>query len=439
MTAGAGPAPAAHPPAGGRRIYYGWIIIGLSFFTLAFHVTTLFSFGIFQVPLIEEFGWSRGALGGAYSLSLAFYALGSPFAGSLLEKKGPRAVMPWGSIILAGAMLGGFFVSSLWHVYLLLGLLGGLGMAFSGFAMHSAIVPRWFLAKRGRATGISLSGIGVGALFLAPSIERLIAHWGWRTAYLAFGLFILLIVAPLNFLLMRDGPEEMGLSKDGAPSPPGELPAPPDASGKKESGVGPVLRAVRGDPRFLGLVALVFFIGLNNNVILSQLLLYLVDTRYSMASAALIFGALGFIRTLGSISGGWVGDIIGRGRGSALSAGLVAAGLAILLLLPSLGGGPLAGYSFALVYGLGLGGMSACYSALSGDCFEGPSFGVIMGFMEISYALGGVIGPLFAGFMFDTTGSYFIPFSLIIASMIACIFISLWLQGITEKRKSGKG
>ena len=178
---------------------------------------------------------------------------------------------------------------------------------------------------------------------------------------------------------------------------------------------------------------MVFAIGLNNNTIMSQLQLYLVDVGYGTALAALIFGSVGFIRTFGSIGGGWVGDIIGRGRGVALAAVVVAAGLALLILIPHFGGGILPGYAFALVYGIGIGAMSACYSALAGDCFGGRTYGVIIGFMEICYGLGGVVGAPFAGFMFDYTKSYLIPFLTIIFSMFISLALALWLQAYMKK------
>lgn len=422
-------------PARRPRFYYGWLIVWLSFGTLAFHVVTRFSFGIFQVPLIEEFGWSRGLLSGAFSLSMAVYALGSPLAGSLLEKKGPRALMPWGSVLLGATFIACFFIGSIWHVYLLIGLFGGFGLSLSGFSTHSAIIPRWFVRKRGRATGIALSGIGIGILVLAPLIERLIASVGWRFTYLIYGLIVLCAVAPTGFLLLRDAPEDVGQGPDGeAPRTPEELARSGIGDGGEGKGVREVFLSVKGDVRFWCLILMVFSIGLNNNTIMSQLQLYLVDIEYGTAFAAVIFGAVGFIRTLGSVGGGWVGDIIGRGRGVALSAMVVAAGLALLILIPRLGGGVLPGYAFALVYGVGIGGMSACYSALAGDCFGGRTYGVIIGFMEICYGLGGVVGPPFAGFMFDYAKSYFIPFTTIIVFMFISTGLALWLHEYMRKR-----
>lgn len=415
--------------------YYGWVIVGLAHVTLAFQVTTRFGFGIFQVPLIEEFGWSRGALGGAFALGLGTYALLVPYTGSLLERYGPRRVMPWGCVVAGAGMAGGVFVSSLWHVYLLSGLMTGVGLALSGFSTHSAIMPRWFVRMRGRATGLTLAGIGVGTLVLSPAIERAIAYWGWRAAYLVFGMAIVALIAPANFLLMRDYPEEKGQGPDGGP------PRTPEAlaaarGGHAGKGVREVFAAVRKDVRFWAIVLLALFIGLNANTLMSQLQLYLVDAKYPTATAALIFGAVGFIRMLGSVVGGWVGDRLGRGKGVALTGAIVASGLVFLMALPALGGGVANGLLFALLYGIGLGGMSACYSALAGDCFEGPTYGVIMGFLEICYGVGGVLGPPLAGMMFDLTGSYLVPFGVIAGCMGGTIFIGLFLQRELKRREA---
>ena len=115
-------------------------------------------------------------------------------------------------------MLFGYFVSSLLHVYILMGLLVGLAIPISGFATHSAIIPRWFLKKRGRAVGMSVvAGTGFGVLVLSPITERLIAIFDWRHAYLILGFFILLVLVPANFLLMRNRPEDIGQALDGNP------------------------------------------------------------------------------------------------------------------------------------------------------------------------------------------------------------------------------
>ncbi len=413
------------------RFFYGWVIVWLSFTTLSFHMGARFSFGIFQVPLIAEFGWSRGVMGGAFSLSLAVYALFSPYAGSLLEKRGPRAVMPWGSVLIGAGMAGGFFIASLGHVFFFLGLVFGLGLALSGYPMHSAVIPRWFVKKRGLATGLALAGTGVGTLFLSPVIERIIALWGWRAAYLALGMVILLIIAPANFLLLRNRPEDVGEAPDGMrvpPAPPGPKSPPPWKEEARGGQVRAVFRRLRVEPRFWVLVILAFIMGMNNNTVRSQILLHLTDVGFSMAAGAFLFGAMGLMWMAGSVGGGWLGDLIGRGAATAVSAFSSAAGIFILLLVPALGGGILPVYLFILLFALGGGGMSSCYSALAGDCFEGPSYGVIIGFVQLPYGLGGVIGPPVAGLMFDYTRSYQVPFSALILALLCAVFLALWLH-----------
>ncbi len=407
-------------------LYYGWVIVATSFIAMAFHQTARFSFSIFQVPLIAEFGWGRGALGGAYALMLGSYAVFSPFAGNLFDKKGARAIMPWGSVFVGTGFVLAYFISEIWHVYLVPCLFVGVGMALSGFALHSALMPQWFQKKRGLATGLALSGSGTGILIFIPLIEWSIATRGWRLTFLVFGLIVLALVVPLTALLLRRGPQEVGQNVDGEPHPPADAPANP---APKSSNL-PLLRVFRQvyrEKNFWTLLIVVFFIGLNNNSVLSQLQLYLVDAEYATATAAFFFGMLGAIRMLGTFLVGWVSDFIGRQRAQALSSFVSVCGIAILLSIPHASSKILMGWAFILVYGIGLGGMSVCHSSMSADAFRGPSFGATIGLLEIFFGLGGFIGPPLAGFIFDYTGSYMIPFVGIGAGLVACIFMCLFV------------
>ncbi len=416
-------------------IYYGWVIVGTSFTAMAFHQTARFSFSIFQVPLIQEFGWGRGALGGAYALMLGSYAVCSPIMGNLFDKKGARAIMPWGSVFVGTGFTLAYFISELWHVYLVPCLFVGIGMALSGFALHSAIMPQWFQRKRGLATGLALSGSGTGILLFIPLIERLIATQGWRLTYLIFGLAVLFIVVPLTALLLRKGPEEVGQYIDGA-SESSVRSSPKPGKKSPSTPLLQVFRQVYRERNFWTLLIVVFFIGLNNNSILSQLQLFLVDAEYSTALAAFFFGMLGAIRMLGTFSVGWLSDSIGRPRAQALSAFITVCGIAILLSIPHISYKILMGWIFIFVYGMGLGGMSVCHSSMSADAFRGPSFGATIGLLEIFFGLGGFIGPPLAGFMFDYTGSYMIPFVGIAVGLFFCIFMCLFVYETPRRASS---
>ena len=194
--------------------YYGWLIVELSFLTLSTHGRARMSFSLFKVALIDEYGWSRGALGGAFSLMMVLYALIGPFIGSFFEKYGARAVIPLGSIIIGIGLSGGYFISEIWHVYFLIGIFLSVGQACSGFAMHSALMPLWFSKKRGLATGIVFSGPGIGAIFLIPALEYIMRIYGWRNATLFFGLLLILIIGPSNFILMRNKSKNLDSPKE---------------------------------------------------------------------------------------------------------------------------------------------------------------------------------------------------------------------------------
>ncbi len=416
-----------HSAGHGRSgsFYYGWVIVGVSFTTMAFHMAATFSFSLFQVPLIEEFDWSRGALGGAFALSMGLYAICSPTAGAILERKGPRALIPWGSALIGAGLTLGFFISSLWHSYLFLGVLIGIGLALSGFVTHNAILPRWFFRNRGLAAGIAISGIGIGSFILMPIIERTIAIFGWRYAYLIFGGSILFLLLPLKILLLRNNPSDVGQNIDGVSDEEAAGISRPTVSHSRK--VGEVFWLVKGERNFWALMILAFVIGLNNNSIWSQLQIFFVDAKFSTAFGAFVFGLTGAIRILGSVVLGWASDRIARKRTQAISLFLAGLGVLVLLSVPHMSYGAALAFSFAAIYGFGVGGMSTCYAAMCADAYAGRSFAVIMGLLEIAFGLGGFIGPPMAGFMFDYTGSYVLPFCIIIIfqalALLVCQFV----------------
>ncbi len=428
---GSSPASGSPPKSrSARGFYYGWVIVGLSFTTMAFHMSASFSFSLFQVPFIEEFGWSRGALGGAFALSMCLYAVCSPKAGAILEQKGPKALIPWGSVAVGAGLALGYFVSSLWHVYVFIGVLPGIGLAMSGFVTHNALMPRWFFKNRGLATGIAVSGIGIGSLILMPVVERLIALFGWRLAYLILGASILLVIWPLQAILLKNRPADVGQNIDGASDAEAAgLPKPPASH---DQNVGEVFRQVRRDRNFWALMIIVFVIGLNNNSIWSQLQLFLVDAKFSTAFGAFVFGLTGAMRIIGSVGMGWVSDRMERKRAQAISVLLSGVGVGVLLLVPHSGGAALA-FLFAAVYGFGVGGMSTCHAAMCADAYGRRSIAVIMGLLEICFGLGGFIGPPMAGFMFDYTGSYLLPFGIVILFQAVALIVCLLVYG-AEKR-----
>lgn len=215
------------PPAWPARLpfYYGWIIIGVAFVTMAISVSARTAFSLFMPPMIQEFGWDRGLASGAFSFGFFVSGAASPLVGRLMDTRGPRFVIECGVVVLASGLLLGSLIQAPWHLYVTLGLMVGVGVNLMAYTSHSLFLPLWFERRRGFAISIAFSGAGVGALVILPWLQGIILAEGWRHACVVMGL-IVLVVAPLN-LLVRRKPEELGLAPDGDATGVGAAPRKP--------------------------------------------------------------------------------------------------------------------------------------------------------------------------------------------------------------------
>src|SRR5947209_8453082 len=194
--------------------YYGWVIIAVAFVTMAIGVTARTAFSLLLPPLIDEFGWDRGFVAGAFSFGLLVSAALSPVAGRVMDRYGPRAVIGTGVAMMATGLLAAPGIKAAWQLYLTLGLLVGGGANLMSFTAQSLFLPNWFVRRRGLAIGIAFSGVGAGAIVLLPWLQAIIGRDGWREACWAMGLLVILVVGPLSLLVHRT-PEDVGLLPDG--------------------------------------------------------------------------------------------------------------------------------------------------------------------------------------------------------------------------------
>jgi sugar phosphate permease len=196
-------------------LFYGWVVVLVGFVTLGVAFGIWYSFSVFFLAIIKEFGWSRAAASSIFSAILISQAVTGLQAGLLQDRFGPRVVIPAGCLIVAAALALTSRAQGLSHFYLTYGLLAGAGVSLLGFSSHAASIPKWFERKRGLAVGMAMSGIGFGMLILIPMMEKAITRYGWRNAYLILAALALFVVAPLNLFLSRRSPEAMNLRPDG--------------------------------------------------------------------------------------------------------------------------------------------------------------------------------------------------------------------------------
>ena len=213
--------PTAQPSS---KIYYGWWVVLASAFGLFWGVpVTVYSFSVFFQPLMQEFHAGRAAVSLAYTLKLLAGALCAGPIGWLTDRYGARRVILtstaiFGSILSANRLFSGS-IAEIYCFYFLLGCcVGGVGPI-----PYGSLVAHWFDRFRGLALGLTMLGIGIGAMITPTVAQTLIARFGWRAAYSFFGALILLICWPIVAWLVKECPEDLGLLADGRSATPDRI------------------------------------------------------------------------------------------------------------------------------------------------------------------------------------------------------------------------
>ncbi|RZA05947.1 MAG: MFS transporter, partial [Proteobacteria bacterium] len=161
------------------------------------------TFMVFLLPLQAEFGWHRSQMTGVYSALMVISGLSSPLAGLLIERWGPRVLYSIGIAVLACGYYLAAFASEIWHFYVCVGLMGGLGAGAIGMVPATALLSRWFSHRLGSATGIAYAGFGCGSLVMVPLTQALIDANGWRITYRWGGEALLLALVLSQFIRWR--------------------------------------------------------------------------------------------------------------------------------------------------------------------------------------------------------------------------------------------
>jgi sugar phosphate permease len=398
-----------------ERFFYGWFIVGILFFISIIDGGFTYIFSAFLKPLAQEFGWTRAQTASAFSLYLLAAGLVLPAWGWLADHKGVRLVFLLSALIDGVALLLLSTVNSLiafYALYLFLGVgLGGIGPATVG-----KVITQWFIAKRGRAMGIALVGAGAGGLVLVPLTGFLIATFNWRIAYQGLAVLALGGMLPLVWFFLTDTPEERGLTPLGQEglSPPSARATPEGA----QEADGWTLKEALFTPTFW-LLGLAFCLGLMAaTAINAHQVAFLQDTGLTLEIASTIAGVALGMSMGGRFIVGWASEHANQVH-RILSFCLVmqAAGAGLLLYVSPLGFWAIAG--FVLLFGLGFGGLVVLWPLTVSHDFGMRAFGTIAGAVgTVALCVGGTVGPIVAGAIYDSTGSYFWAF-------LACIGLSL--------------
>ncbi|MCJ7791318.1 MAG: MFS transporter [Dehalococcoidia bacterium] len=413
-----------------QGLFYGWVVVAAAFCVALVAYGVQYSFGIFLEPLSEDFGWSWALLSGAASLFMFSRGALAILTGWATDRYGPRITVAIGGFFLGLGLILTSQISAAWQLYLFYGLMAGFGLSVA-FAPLVATVSRWFVSKRGLAIGIVLAGIGMGTVVMSPLARYLVATYGWRLSYIIIGLLAWIIVIP-GALFLRRSPEDKGLL------PLGKVEA--IASDDRNSSIaekgdsltseraGFSLKDAAHTRAFWLLLAIIIFWSICVQMIMIHIYHHATDLNIPGVVAANFLVVLGIFSIIGRLVMGAVSDRLGGKLTLVIC--LVLQALAMFWLLRATDIWML--YLFAAVFGFAYGGCVPQLPVIAGEIFELKSIGAIIGVQMLGVAIGGAIGPLLGGYVFDVTGTYYFAFMV---SGICTILALILLAFIRVPRK----
>ncbi len=416
-----------------RPFFYGYVIVALCFMNLVLVGGLWASFGVFNVALLEAFPWSRAATAAIASVNGIAVIAVAPLVGWAYDRLGPRIIMPLGGFLIGGGLVLSGNSTSLWQFYLWYGLMAGVGVICLDFVGTTTLLSHWFRRRRATAIGFAAMGLGVGTL-LVPGVQFLVTRHGWRAAMVLLGTAVLASQVPLNALLQRRRPEDIGQLPDGAAtaeahpasrSPGGEQPD------RRDWTPATALRSFPFWSMALGHLAA----GMGLSLMNTHTVAHLVHVGLDKLAAATVFALAGFVRIPGTPFWGFASDRLGRDRAYGIATVMALGGIGLLLA----SGAGSSGWwfvAFAVLYGVGHSAANPTFGATLTDIFWGKHVATIIGFLEIFFGIGITIGPWFGGFAYDVMGSYRYAWMLGLLSYTLA-YVSIQMS-MTWKRRSGR-
>ncbi|MEL6373511.1 MAG: MFS transporter [Pseudomonadota bacterium] len=424
-----------------RRLpfFYGWVVVAVAFITLGFGNNIRAAFSLLYPPLLSEFGWDRAITGSIFSIGFFVAALLAPLMGWLMDRHGPQVVIAGATALVAAGLALATQADTLWQFQVTLGVMTIGGCSALAFNGHFIFLPHWFSRQRALAIGIVSAGSGLVGLIMFPWLQGMIEGVGWRQGCLIIAGLLVILVLPLNALLQRRAPADLGLRPDGDDD---------EGRAAARSGLRPpriVDPAWAAKPWTLAeaLCTLRFWacaIGFATAMfawygILVHQTKLLVDLGFEAELAAIILGLIPMLGVVGQIVLGILADRIWREWVWTISCFGFVLGCLALLALPY-ATDPLLVYAFAAAMGVLGYALPVVYGAIPADLFQGPHYGSIYGSLALIGSSGAAAGPFVYGALFDATRTYDGALWLTIAVAFASM-AAMWIAAPRNVRRPG--
>lgn len=404
-----------------RGLFYGWALVGVAAFVMVIGTVPLFQgmtawFVVFE----HQFGWSRTQLSIAFSLSRVEGSIMGPISGYLIDKLGSRRM------VLAGlAVAGGGFVlmsrmEHIWHFYAAF-IVMSMGVGLGTWMPMMTALNNWFSRRRSTAMALAMEGFLVGGMLLVPLLAWAIdteaaGRPGWRMTSLGIGIFLIAAAFPLSRLI-RNTPEPYGQRPDGGAAPPPPSPSLATATAAAATAAADD-RAAERDYTWQQAIRTKAFWLITMGHACSSIVIVTVtvhlgplldDRGFSLQTIGWAVGAYTGVAAVFTLIGGYMGDRLPIRLALFGFSAVQSVAVAVLMFAETL---PMV-FLFAGLMGIGFGGRNPLTTAIRGVYFGRKAFASITGMSMIPMNVMLLAAPLFAGIMFDATGSYMVPMAAI--------------------------
>lgn len=410
------------------HIYYGWFIVAALFFIWAIpHGLVISGFTAYIEPLTNTFGWSITEVTFAASLRSLIYVIFMPIAGMIVDRYSARKVVFTGIFLTSIGIISLSWINTIFQFYLCF-ILIGVGTSASTATIPLTLVGRWFQKKLSFATAILMSGTGIGAL-LVPLATRIIDGLGWHSSMVIIGISVFVIISPLT-LLIRQNPQQYGFLPDGDinDEPVTIKEKSPAQNNNVDNGIKQSLKS-----RIFWHISIAFmFHALAVHSFTTNLMPYLSTIGSTRMVSSFVVSALAILSIVGRLSYGWLGDKFNRKWVAASGTFLVGLSLIIFSYITSASTWVL--IPAIILFGIGWGGSITLHSVILKECFGVSNLGGIIGFSLSISAIGMMVGPPLASWIFENSGDYRIAWFMLIGLVIIGIISQITNPAIRIKR-----